>query len=284
MVDQPPTGNRTDERSPRHAVVILAPDLFFSSRLEDVVRASGGQPVTVESAEDFVTAIDGYFPVLALLDLQSPGDWEMAIRRCKMRPHTRAVPIYAFGSHVEVEVLKRARQAGADHAWARSKMMEEVVKVVQRHLNPPIRQLEGCDEPPSKLAVAGLLEFNHGEYFEQHEYLELAWVEEKRPIRDLYQGILQVGVACLQIQQGNWQGALKMMRRGLPKLRDLPPICRGIQLEPFRRAAEAIHHEISLAGPEQLPQFDQSRFPKIEFHNPYTGQTPAELGVEIHEE
>jgi CheY-like chemotaxis protein len=279
MVDQPPTGNRTDERSPRHAVVILAPDLFFSSRLEDVVRASGGQPVTVESAEDFVTAIDGYFPVLALLDLQSPGDWEMAIRRCKMRPHTRAVPIYAFGSHVEVEVLKRARQAGADHAWARSKMMEDLVVLVTRHLDPPERRLEGSDEPLSKLAVAGLLEFNHREYFEQHEYLELAWMEEKRPIRDLYQGILQVGVAFLQIERGNWHGALKMFRRGLPKLRDLPPVCRGVHVGKFRESAEAIHAEISQAGPEELAAFDQSRFPQIEFENPYNAGSVAELGV-----
>jgi CheY-like chemotaxis protein len=285
MVDrQEPTITGEDDGLPRHTVVILAPDLFFSSRLEDVVQTLGGHPVSVENAEEFVAAVDHYFPVLAMLDLQSPGDWETAIQRCKMRPHTRAVPIYAFGSHVDVDVLKRARQAGADHAWARSKMMEELVATVQHHLNPPIRQLEGCDEPLSKLAVAGLLELNHGEYFEQHEYLELAWVEEKRPIRDLYQGILQVGVAFLQIQKGNWHGALKMMRRGLPKLRDLPPVCRGVQLEPFRRVAEAIHREISLAGPDQLHQLDQKRFPKVEFHNPYTGQTPAELGVEIQEE
>ena len=32
------------------AVVILEPDLFFSIRLEDVVRAAGGEPVTVDAA------------------------------------------------------------------------------------------------------------------------------------------------------------------------------------------------------------------------------------------
>jgi CheY-like chemotaxis protein len=264
---------------PTQAVVILEPDLFFSARIEDVVRARGGTPITVETPDAFVNAVDRYFPWLALVDLNTPGDWETAIRRCKMRPHTRGVPIYAFGSHVEVEILKRARQAGADHAWARSKMMEDLVVLVTRHLDPPERRLEGSDEPLSKLAVAGLLEFNHREYFEQHEYLELAWMEESRPIRDLYQGILQVGVAFLQIERGNWHGALKMFRRGLPKLRDLPPVCQGVQVGQFREAAEVIHVEISGAGPEGLTAFDQSRFPQIEFENPYNAKSVAELGV-----
>lgn len=263
------------------AVVILETDLFFSARIEDVVTAQGGRPITVETPQAFVEAVDGYFPVLGLLDLKTPGDWETAIVRCKMRPHTRAVPIYAFGSHVAVDVLKRARQAGADHAWARSKMMEELVDIVGRHLHPPVRQLAGCDEPLSRAAVAGLLEFNRREYFEQHEYLELAWMQESRPIRDLYQGILQVGVAFLQIERGNWAGALKMFRRGLPRLRDLPAICQGVDVGTFRAIAETIHAQVSLAGPEKVDAFDTDRFPTIAFENPYEGRTVEELGVEL---
>jgi len=185
----------SDNRQYRPAVVIVEPDLFFSVRLEDVVRAAGGDPYTVDEADQFVEAVARTFPVLALLDLKTPGDWEAAVRECKVKPHTRLVPIFAFGSHVDVETLQRARRAGADHAWARSKMMEELVAAVDRHIHPPVRHLEGCDELPSRAAVAGLLAFNEGQYFEQHEYLELAWNEETRAVRDVYQGILQVGVA-----------------------------------------------------------------------------------------
>jgi CheY-like chemotaxis protein len=269
------------ERAFLPTVVILADDLFFALRLEDVVRAKGGRPVTVETPELFVEAVDRYFPVLALVDLKTPGDWATAIQRSKMRPHTRAVPIYAFGSHVEVEVLKQARQAGADHAWARSRMMEEVVDIVGRHLDPPRRQIEGAEDPLSRYAVAGLLEFNRGEFFEQHEYLELAWMEEKRPIRDLYQGILQVGVAFLQIQRNNWPGAIKMFRRGLPRLRDLPAVCQGIELETFYHQAAVIHGEISQGGPSSIESFDSARFPQIQFKNPYKASTPAELGISL---
>ena len=267
----------------RPAVVILEPDLFFSVRLEDVVRAAGGDPVTIETAGRFVAAVESTFPVLALLDLKTSGDWETAIRQCKMKPHTRQTPIYAFGSHVDTATLQKARKAGADHAWARSRMMEELVAVVNRHVHPPPRQLEGCNDPPSPAAVAGLLAFNQRRFFDQHEYLELAWNEEERPVRDVYQGILQVGVALLQIERGNRRGALKMFRRGLPKLRGIDGHCQGIDVAALRDAAELIHRRLSVQEAEGPLDIDVNAFPTIAFHNPYEAQTPEALGIVLPE-
>lgn len=274
----------SDNRQYRPAVVIVEPDLFFSVRLEDVVRAAGGDPYTVDEADQFVEAVARTFPVLALLDLKTPGDWEAAVRECKVKPHTRLVPIFAFGSHVDVETLQRARRAGADHAWARSKMMEELVAVVDRHIHPPVRHLEGCDELPSRAAVAGLLAFNEGQYFEQHEYLELAWNEETRAVRDVYQGILQVGVAFLQIERGNRRGALKMFRRGLPKLRGVADVCQGIEVGAFRAASEQIHRELSEQGPEEPVGIAGITFPEVVFDNPYGAIRPDDLGIILPDE
>jgi uncharacterized protein len=247
------------------AIVCLVADLFFATRLHDVIQARGGRPILVETPEALVDAVDGHFPVLALVDLATPGDWAMAIRRCKLRPHTSQTPIIAFGSHVDVETLKAARKAGADHAWARSKMMEELVAVVDRHLHPPVTYPDGWNAPLSELARHGIQEFNQGEYFEQHELLEQAWLAEPRAIREMYQGILQVGVAFLQIERNNWPGAVKMFRRGLPRLRTLPAICQGVHIAEFRAAAEAIHAEIAALGAERLQEFDRARFPRIQY-------------------
>ncbi|MCB0132423.1 MAG: DUF309 domain-containing protein [Caldilineaceae bacterium] len=251
----------------RPAVVCLAPDLFFATRLADVIAASGGRPVMAETPETFVDAIDRTFPVLALLDLAAPGDWVFAVQRCKNRPHTRQVPIYAFGSHVDVATLKAARQAGVDHAWARSKMMAELVDVVRNHVTPPVRYPDGWDDDLSDAARRGVEALNAGDYFEQHEFFEEAWLAESRPIRELYQGLLQVGVAFLLIQRNNLAGALKLFRRGLPRLRDLPPICQGIDLAAFRTAATAVHDEVTALGAERLAHFDQRTFPRIELVN-----------------
>jgi uncharacterized protein len=247
----------------RPVVVVLAPDLIWATRIHDVILAQGGQPVLVNSPEEFVGALDRYFPVLALLDLNTEGDWATAISRCKMRPHTAQIPIYAFGSHVEVATLQAARKAGADHAWARSKMAEELPQVVARHIHPPLLYLEGWDDLLNAKARAGIEEFNRGEFFEQHELLEEAWMEETRPIRTMYQGILQVGVAFYQIELDNWHGAIKMIRRGLPRLRELPPRCQGVDVAGLREAAERIHLELVQLGPARLQEFDRSTFPKI---------------------
>ncbi len=262
MIDEPVEQNQDLIRP---AVVSLATDRLVATRFHDVIVTQGGRSIIVETPEAFVEAVDRYFPVVTLLDLDTPGDWKLAITRCKMRPQSRQISIYAFGSAVDGDVLKVARQAGADHAWARSKLMEELVAVVAHHIHPPIEYLTGWDDTLSDLARRGLQEFNHGEYFEQHEHLEAAWLAEPRPIRAMYQGILQIGVAFLLVQRGNWMGAIKMFRRGLPRLRTLPPVCQGVNIQALRMAAEAIHAEVMALGPTRLAEFDQSRFPKIEF-------------------
>jgi predicted metal-dependent hydrolase/CheY-like chemotaxis protein len=244
-------------------IVVALPDLFFAPRVDDLIRQQGGVAIWADDPDALVAAVDAAAPVLVLIDLQTPGDWASAIRRLKLRPHTRQIPLYAFGSHVAHEALTAARHAGADHAWARSKLIEALPQVVADHLHPPVRYPSGWDEALSAEARLGVEEFNAGEFFEQHERFEEAWMAEPRPIRDLYQGILQVGVAFYQIERGNWAGALKLFRRGLPRLRDLPPVCQGIDLAALRAAAEAIHAEVSALGPERLHEFDQSRFPKI---------------------
>lgn len=258
-------GEAQKEERTRPVVVCLEADLFFAVRLQDVIVTQGGRAVLTETPEAFVEAVDRYFPVLTLLDLKTPGDWKLAITRCKLRPQSRQIPLYAFGSHVDVETLKSARQAGADQAWPRSKLMEELVTLVDHHLHPPVVYVTGWDDTLSERARTGLHEFNQGQYFEQHEQLEEAWLAEPRPIRAMYQGILQIGVAFLLIQRGNWMGAIKMFRRGLPRLRTLPAICQGVNIGALRTAAEAIHQEVTALGPARLAEFDQTRFPKIEF-------------------
>lgn len=247
----------------RPVVVAVCSDMMLSIRIQDAIERSGGRAVVVDG-DGALAAIDQNFPVLVLVDLAADGEWEAAIRSSKLRPHTRPIPIYAFGSHVDTSTLRAAREAGADHAWARSRMMEELGDVILRHVDPPVRYPEGWDDALSPKARAGIEEFNRGDYFEQHELLEEAWMEETRPIREMYQGILQVGVAFFQIERDSWAGAMKMFGRGLPKLRGLPDVCQGIKLAEFRRRAERIRAEVSQLGPERLGEFDRTLFPRIE--------------------
>ncbi len=81
----------------------------------------------------------------------------------------------------------------------------------------------------TELALA-IEQFNNGEYFEQHETLERMWRAEAGPVRELYQGILQIGVGFYHLQRGNHTGALHLLERGLQRLAPLAPVCLGIDV------------------------------------------------------
>lgn len=232
------------------------------------VERLGGCWIATATSSEFLAALDREFPRLALIDLTTAGDWALAIQRSKLRPHTRAIPLYGFAPEAGDVRLRQAQQAGINQTFTRSALLQAWPTLLQQALHPPIHYPAGWDAPLSSEALAGIQAFNQGDYFAQHEHFEHAWLAEPRSIRELYQGILQIGVAFYQIERGNWAGALKMFRRGLPKLRTLPPICQGIRLEQLRAAAEQIHSEISHLGPDRLAEFDQRRFPQIELVAP----------------
>lgn len=120
-----------------------------------------------------------------------------------------------------------------------------------------------CADRPSPLVIQGIEQFNRGEFFEQHETLETAWRAEPRPVRELYQGILQVGVACYQLERGNLPGALKMFERGLRRLTKFAPECQGIDVAHLITDAERVRDEAQRLGLERLQELDHSLFPKI---------------------
>jgi predicted metal-dependent hydrolase len=86
-------------------------------------------------------------------------------------------------------------------------------------------------------ALAGLRKFNAGAYFEAHEELEAAWLAEKGMLRDLYQGILQFGVACYHLERGNYAGALKVVRRSLERLASFQGEVLGIKVGQIKEDA-----------------------------------------------
>jgi hypothetical protein len=241
-------------------VAALAADLIFATRIASAIQAAGAQSRIVEDAAALWDAIERW-PELVLIDLATPG-WEEPVRRSKSLPHTRSIPIVAFGSHVDAGALRAARQAGCDHAWARSRFVEELPRLLKDTLHPPTRFVPGWDEPPPPALLHGIEQFNAGEYWECHETLEGLWVAEKREVRDLYQGILQVGVALHHLQGDNFAGAIKMFRRGLPRLRGLPEVCQGAHVAELAAAARQVHDAALDLGPTRLAELPRP-FPTI---------------------
>lgn len=121
-----------------------------------------------------------------------------------------------------------------------------------------------CSEPPPPLLLEGIAQFNRGEYFEQHETLETLWRAERREVRRLYQGILQVGVAFHHLRRLNHHGTVYMLGRGSMYLRRFPSVCQGVDVAALLAAAERALHEVERLGPDRLQEFDWRLAPRVE--------------------
>ncbi|CAA9403152.1 MAG: hypothetical protein AVDCRST_MAG03-1356 [uncultured Rubrobacteraceae bacterium] len=122
----------------------------------------------------------------------------------------------------------------------------------------------GLPEGLPDLVRRGIEEFNRRKFFECHEYLEEAWMEEPRRVRFLYQGILQVGVGFYHLQNGNWRGATGVLRSGIERLREFEPETLGIDVAKLVRESRRCLEELERLGRERVREFDVTRIPKVE--------------------
>jgi uncharacterized protein len=122
-----------------------------------------------------------------------------------------------------------------------------------------------CDEPPPRMLLDGIAQFNRGEYFEQHETLELLWRAEPREIRYLYQGILQIGVAFHHLRRLNHHGTVYMLTRGSRYLTPFAPRCQTVDVARLVRDAAAALAEVERLGSDRLAEFDWNLAPIVHF-------------------
>ncbi len=124
-------------------------------------------------------------------------------------------------------------------------------------------ETDGCSEPPPELLRHGIELFNQGRFFEQHEVLEELWRAERRPVRRLYQGILQVGVAFHHLRRLNFHGVTYMLARGQMYLAPFVPACQRVDVARLIRDAARAEATVVALGPDRLGEFDWSQTPRV---------------------
>jgi hypothetical protein len=265
-------------------VVLLVSDLMSGTRIESILASLNlnarqlvaenytsqvdesypenkpGEPVSGPSGR-FVDQITSWHPSLIIIDLgDSAGPWESWLAILKSSPATRRIPIIAFGPHIDVESLKRAESLNADVVVPRSRFFNQMSALISDAviLHNKEEFLRACQEALSDSALIGLQEFNRGRYFEAHEYLEDAWNEDANVGRNLYRAVLQVAVAYLQIERGNYVGAVKMILRSRQWFAPLPDICRGINVAQLQNDAENVYNILTSTEPGEISDFDMT--------------------------
>jgi predicted metal-dependent hydrolase/CheY-like chemotaxis protein len=280
------------DTSPNTPVIIaFVSDLMFATRVEDAAEMLGFRVDFIErepqishdhqpapqrqlgehlqgSGAVLIEKLAAMQPALLIFDLNNQEiPWREWIALLTSVPATRRIPVLCFGSHIDVNATQAARDAGATAVVARSRFVSALPELVQKYarLVDSAGISEACQEPLSDLAVRGLEEFNRGEYFEAHELLELAWNEDNSPARELYRAVLQVGVAYLQIERANYNGAVKMFLRLRQWIDPLPPVCRGIDIAALREDSRKVHQTLLDLGPDKITSFDRSLFKPVRY-------------------
>ncbi len=206
-------------------------------------------------------------PALLLFDLGNDAiPWRQWLPALKSSPATRRIPIMAYGAHVDVAALREAERLGADFVYPRSRFAAVMPQLFRECARAPDYDAlaDFCKRPLPPSAREGVKLFNRGQYYQCHDALEEAWRQEKSPGRDLYRGILQIGVACYQIARGNWRGAVKMLLRARQWLEPLPGQCQGVNVARLRANAADIYDSLKVLGPDRVEDFDFALVERIE--------------------
>lgn len=106
-------------------VVALAPDLFFATKIDALMRAAGHEP-RIESSVEGVAGAASEAEVV-IVDLHADG-----LDPAELVEKMQGRPLLGFYSHVEVDVRRRAEQAGFDMVVPRSRVARELPALVDQ--------------------------------------------------------------------------------------------------------------------------------------------------------
>jgi predicted metal-dependent hydrolase len=121
-----------------------------------------------------------------------------------------------------------------------------------------------CAAPAPLELIKAIEEFNAGEFFEQHETLELLWRATPDEIRHLYEGILQIGVGMHHLLKNrNFHGAAVKLDHGMRLLDAFPPVCHGVDVARLRRDAATARARLVELGPSGLERFEKEKIPRV---------------------
>jgi len=255
-----------ETQQPNRRLVALVHDVHVRANIEQAAQTLGDEIEFAPTATDIdvVAYLVARQPPLILVHLRVP-DWRAFVLAAKTSPATRKLPVLAFGPADPPALLKQAQFAGCDGIISEGDFEADVAGHIQHYARPDERAelARQAQLPLPALAHEAIEQFNQREFFEQHELFETLWRAEPGPVRQMYQGLLQVGVAYLQIQRGNYIGARKLFQRARQYLSVLPEVCQGVDIRQFNADTAAAEVELDRLGPNRIGEFSAVLFKTI---------------------
>lgn len=107
-------------------------DMFFAAKIRAAAEHLGVEVVFPRSLDALTGAAQTAAPALVLVDLHLQRYDSFAIaRHFKADESLRETPLVGFFSHVQVELQRRAADAGFDHVLPRSAFTKRLPEILQ---------------------------------------------------------------------------------------------------------------------------------------------------------
>jgi predicted metal-dependent hydrolase len=120
-----------------------------------------------------------------------------------------------------------------------------------------------CNESPPGPLLQAIREFNGREWFECHETVEDLWIGEEGEVRDFYQGIIQIAVALHHWRNGNFGGAVSLLKGGAGYLGHVAGECQWVDVAALIADADRMRAGLEELGKERMDELDPGLIPLI---------------------
>jgi len=120
-----------------------------------------------------------------------------------------------------------------------------------------------CGESPPGQLLQGIREFNNQEWFQCHETVEELWIGEEGETRDFYQGLIQVAVALHHWRNGNFGGAVSLLKGGAGYLGHVAEQCQWVDVAALIADADRMRAALEELGKERMEDLDPALIPLI---------------------
>ena len=120
------------------------------------------------------------------------------------------------------------------------------------------------NDKKKELFFSGLQTFNSGNYFDAHEIWEELWSEYYLKDREFIQGLIQLAVCFVHLQNNNLNGAKSLINKSIKKLHGFSHDHRNIDLKGLKKIMKKLNLELELIN--NVAEFDWSNCPTILLH------------------
>jgi CheY-like chemotaxis protein len=114
-------------------ILAVLDDLFFTVKINEAAKRARVPVEFVKSAQDALDKARAHPPVI-ILDLNCASlDPLKLIENLKSNAALKGIRLIGYVSHVQAELIQKAREAGCDMVLARSAFSKDLARILKRH-------------------------------------------------------------------------------------------------------------------------------------------------------